>query len=82
MIFNVSKTAEQYEDVKLFGNGDVGLLDTVNKKFTKIFDLYKEMKQLVNSNPGIESRVKYYLWFGDYTMGDYQKMFLARFVVN
>ena len=36
----------------------------------------KEMKQLVNSNPGIESRVKYYLWFGDYTMGDYQKMFM------
>lgn len=36
----------------------------------------KEMKQLVNSNPGIESRVKYYLWFGNYTMGDYQKMFM------
>lgn len=36
----------------------------------------KEMKQLVNSNPGIESRVKYYLWFGDYTMSDYQKMFM------
>ena len=46
MIFNVNKTAEQYEDVKLFGNGDVGLLDTVNKRFPKIFDLYKEMKQL------------------------------------
>lgn len=28
----------------------------------------KEMKQLINSNPGIESRIKYYLWFGDYTM--------------
>ena len=46
MIFNVDKTAEQYEDVKLFGNGDVGLLDTVNKRFPKIFDLYKEMKQI------------------------------------
>lgn len=46
MIFNVSKTAEDYENVQLFANGDVGLLDTVNKKFTKIFDLYKEMKQL------------------------------------
>ena len=36
MIFNVDKTAEQYEDVKLFGNGDVGLLDTVNKRFPRI----------------------------------------------
>lgn len=36
----------------------------------------KEMKQLINSNPGIESRIKYYLWFGDYTMSDYQKMFM------
>lgn len=35
-----------------------------------------EMKQLINSNPGIESRVKYYLYFGNYTMGDFQKMFL------
>lgn len=46
MIFNVEKTAEQYEDVALFGNGDVGLLDTVNKKFETIFKLYKEMKAL------------------------------------
>lgn len=36
----------------------------------------KEMKQLINSNPGIKSRIKYYLWFGDYTMSDYQKMFM------
>ena len=46
MIFNVDKTAEQYEDVKLFGNGDVGLLDTINKDFPKIWSLYKEMKAL------------------------------------
>lgn len=46
MIFNTEKTAEQYSDVTLFGNGDVGLLDTVNKKFPKIFSLYKEMKAL------------------------------------
>lgn len=46
MIFNVDKTAEQYENVTLFGNGDVGLLDTVNKRFEKIWSLYKEMKQL------------------------------------
>lgn len=46
MIFNVEKTAEQYENVTLFGNGDVGLLDTVNKRYPKIFSLYKEMKNL------------------------------------
>ena len=46
MIFNVDKTAEQYESVTLFGNGDVGLLDTVNKKFDNIFKLYKELKAL------------------------------------
>lgn len=46
LIFNVDKTAEQYEDVKLFGNGDVGLLDTINKNFPKIWSLYKEMKAL------------------------------------
>ena len=46
LIFNVDKTAEQYEDVKLFGNGDVGLLDTINKNFPEIWSLYKEMKQL------------------------------------
>ena len=32
MIFNTEKTAEQYSDVTLFGNGDIGLLDTVNTK--------------------------------------------------
>lgn len=46
MIFNTEKTVDQYSNVTLFGNGDVGLLDTVNKKFPKIFDLYKEMKAL------------------------------------
>lgn len=46
MIFNTAKTAEEYENVTLFGNGDVGLLDTVNKKFPEIFKLYKEMKSL------------------------------------
>lgn len=46
MIFDTTKTAQQYENVTLFGNGDVGLLDTVNKKFPVIFSLYKEMKAL------------------------------------
>lgn len=46
MIFNTAKTAEQYESVELIGNGDVGLLDTINRRFQKIWDLYKEMKAL------------------------------------
>ena len=46
MIFNTEKTVEQYENVTLFGNGDIGLLDTVNKRFPKIWGLYKELKSL------------------------------------
>ena len=46
MIFNTEKTAEAYGNVSLFANGEIGLLDTVNKKFTDIWDLYKEMKSL------------------------------------
>ncbi|ADI96463.1 NrdB ribonucleotide reductase beta subunit [Acinetobacter phage Ac42] len=50
MIFNVAKPAEEYYAVKLFGNnnddGTVQLLDTINKRFDKIWDLYKEMKAL------------------------------------
>lgn len=46
MIFNTEKTAEDYSHVEIIGNGDVGLLDTINKRFTKIWDLYKEMKAL------------------------------------
>ena len=45
-IFNADKTAEDYENVTLFGNGDIGLLDTVNKKFPEIWKLYKEIKAL------------------------------------
>lgn len=49
MIFNTTKTAEQYAQTQLFGNNDdgtVSLLDTINRKFDKIWDLYKAMKQL------------------------------------
>ena len=37
----------------------------------------KEMKELVNSNPGLESRIKYYMWFGDYTAEDLKDIFLS-----
>ena len=46
MIFNTAKQAEDYSDVQIIGNGDVGLLDTINRRFSKIWDLYKEMKAL------------------------------------
>ena len=36
----------------------------------------KEMKEFVNSNPGIESRIKKYMWFGDYTVQDLQNIFM------
>lgn len=35
-----------------------------------------EMKQLINTNPGIESRIKHYLYFDGYTMADYQHILL------
>lgn len=46
MIFDTTKTVEDYTNVKLFNNGGVGLLDSINLRFTKVFDLYKEMKAL------------------------------------
>lgn len=45
-IFNTDKTAVDYSQVQIIGNGDVGLLDTINKRFQKIWDLYKELKSL------------------------------------
>lgn len=35
----------------------------------------REMKQLMNSNPGLTSRVKYNLWFGNYTVNDLSDIF-------
>lgn len=45
-IFNEAKKAEEYGSKKLFLTGEVGLVDTVNKHYPKLYDLYKEMKQL------------------------------------
>ena len=36
----------------------------------------KEMKDLINSNPGIFSRIKYYLWFGNYSEEDMKMIFI------
>ena len=36
-----------------------------------------EMKRLINSNPGIESRIKRYLWFGDYSVEDLRSIFIS-----
>lgn len=49
MIFNTTKTVEQYTNTQLFGNNEnsgVSLLDTINRRFDKIWELYKAMKQL------------------------------------
>lgn len=35
----------------------------------------KEMRALVKSNPGIESRVKHYMYFGDYSINDMKDIF-------
>ncbi len=45
-VFNLNKTQEQYSDTGLFFSGKPGLFDTVNKKYPKIWALYKEMKSL------------------------------------
>lgn len=46
-IFNIDKEAEQYSKVPtLFFGEDVGLFDTINKNYPKIWTLYKEMKSL------------------------------------
>jgi len=46
-VFNVNKSPEQYKEKSpLFFGEDVGLFDTVNKHYPKIWAIYKEMKSL------------------------------------
>lgn len=45
-IFNTTKTVEEYSEKKIFLSGEPGLIDTIHKRFPKIWDLYKEMKSL------------------------------------
>lgn len=35
----------------------------------------KEMRNLINSNPGIASRIKHYLWFNNYTVSELGEIF-------
>ena len=45
-MFNKEKTLEEYKNTPLFLGPEQGLFDTVNKKYPKIWSLYKEMKSL------------------------------------
>jgi len=45
-VFNTGKTLDQYKEAGLFFGADNGLFDTVNKKYPKIWSLYKEMKSM------------------------------------
>lgn len=45
-IFNLTKTAEEYAEKKLFGVGSMPLIDTIHRNFPKIWDLYQEMESL------------------------------------
>lgn len=42
-LFNTTKTAEDYGTKRLFGVGEMPLLDTVNKHYPKITDYYDQM---------------------------------------
>jgi ribonucleoside-diphosphate reductase beta chain len=46
LIFNTQKTKSDYENVKLFLNDSKGLINTIHKKYPKIWTLYKELKAL------------------------------------
>lgn len=46
LIFNTNKTNNDYQSSKIFLNPPAGLVDTINKRFSDIWDLYKEMKSL------------------------------------
>lgn len=45
-IFNADKTAQEYQSTSLILGTEPGLFDTINRKYPKIWDLYKEMKSL------------------------------------
>jgi ribonucleoside-diphosphate reductase beta chain len=45
-VFNVDKKSGEYTDTLLFFGPKPGLFDTVNKRYPKIWSLYKEMKGL------------------------------------
>ena len=43
-VFNTEKTAEQYTTTRPFLNPEPGLVDTINKQYPRIWDLYKMMR--------------------------------------
>lgn len=45
-VFNTNKSLESYTTPSLFFGEEPGLFDTINKRFPKIWSLYKEMKSL------------------------------------
>jgi ribonucleoside-diphosphate reductase beta chain len=45
-IFNVDKSDKEYQNSSLILGVEPGLFDTINKKYPKIWNLYKEMKSL------------------------------------
>lgn len=65
-ILSTSKTQEEYANSKLFLGGEPGLIDTINKSYPKIWDLYKEMKSLDWS----EDEFNYSKCFGDFKSVD------------
>ena len=54
----------------------VKAMEDEQEKLTIIFAGYsKEMKDLIQMNPGIKSRIKYYLKFEDYSVDDLKEIF-------
>ena len=45
-VFNRAKTMDEYQNTPIFCGADVGLIDSINKPFPKLFSLYKELKSL------------------------------------
>lgn len=45
-VFNRAKTMDEYQNTPIFCGADVGLIDSINKPYPKLFSLYKELKSL------------------------------------
>lgn len=45
-IFNTTKTLEEYSEKKLFGVGEMPLLNTIHKNYPELWKTYKDMKAL------------------------------------
>lgn len=65
-ILSTTKTVEEYQEKNLFFTGEPGVIDTIHKKYPKIWDLYKEMKSL----DWDENEFDYSTCFGDFKSVD------------